>query len=126
MRRHIDADPVGDYLPDLPRKRLRRIQAAGHPIIDPQLIALLVMGDEFIAVGDIASARLVLQRAAEAGNARAAFLLGTTFDPLTLRKLGAPDFLADPAKARRWYEQAKEFGSVSDEERLRILTSENH
>jgi TPR repeat protein len=99
---------------------------AARPVIDPQLIALLVkQGDEFIAVGDIASARLVLQRAAEAGNARAAFLLGNTFDPLTLRKLGALDFLADPAKARRWYEQAKEFGSVSAEERLRILTSEN-
>jgi hypothetical protein len=70
---------------------------AAHPVIDPQLIALLVkQGDEFIAVGDIVSARLVLQRAAKTGNAPAAFLLGTTFDPLMLRKLGAPDFLADP------------------------------
>jgi hypothetical protein len=42
-----------------------------------------------------------------------------------LRKLGAPDFLADPAKARQWYEHAKELGSVLAEKWLTTLTSEN-
>jgi TPR repeat protein len=61
--------------------------------------------------GDIAAARVVLQRAAEAGDSEAALTLGTTYDPATLTKLNAPAIAADVAMARMWYEKARELGS---------------
>src|SRR6266540_6021307 len=44
--------------------------------------------NRFIVAGDLASARLVLQRAAEAGDPRAALMLAGTFDPIVLEKIG--------------------------------------
>src|SRR5262249_33208408 len=50
-----------------------------------QRVAFLVnRGEELIAQGDIAAARLLLQRAAEARDARAAFALAATYDPIML------------------------------------------
>src|ERR1700674_2461557 len=64
--------------------------------LDPDEIApLLKRGDELIASGDLAAARLVLRRAAEAGNARAAFALAGTYDPSVLERLGVHGFTPD-------------------------------
>ena len=52
-----------------------------------EVAALVKRGEDFIASGDLASARLVLQRAAEAGEAQAALLLAGTYDPIVLEKL---------------------------------------
>jgi hypothetical protein len=54
-------------------------------VIDPGLadaktISLLRVAEGLLAAGDIAAARLTLRRAAEAGNVRAAALLGETND----------------------------------------------
>jgi len=87
---------------------------------------LIDRGQQFIATRDISSARLVLNRAAEAGNARAALMLGTTYDPVELAKLGAPRVFADIAIARTWYEKAKEFGSPEAPQRLKVLASGEH
>src|SRR5256884_9222294 len=45
-------------------------------------------GEQFIAAGDGVTARIVFQRAAEAGDANAAMALGATYDPTVLAKLG--------------------------------------
>ncbi len=87
-----------------------------------ELAALLRRGEDFITSGDIASARLVLQRAAEAGNAHAALTLAATFDPNLLAKLGL-DFRADVVKARFWYERAEQLGSTEAQRRLEQLAS---
>ena len=42
---------------------------------------LVKRGQDFIANGDLAAARLVLRRAADGGDAQAALLLGSTYDP---------------------------------------------
>lgn len=55
-------------------------------------------------------ARLFFERAVEAGSARAALLLGSTFDPRRLAELGTLGVAADPAAARRWYERAAALG----------------
>ena len=61
---------------------------SGNLTLDPEEIATLVKrGQDFIANGDLASARLVLRRAAEGGDAQAALLLGSTFDPATFERL---------------------------------------
>ena len=75
-----------------------------------EVAALLKRGEGFIASGDLASARLVLQRAAEAGEAQAALSLAGTFDPIVLEKLGLQGQKADIEKARIWYQRAQRIG----------------
>jgi hypothetical protein len=88
-----------------------------------EISALLKRGEDFIANGDLASARLVLQRAAEGGDPRAALMLAGTYDPIVLEKLGIQGFASDIAAARTWYERAKEFGSAEAMRRLEMLAS---
>ena len=80
--------------------------------LDPREIdALVKEGQQFVAAGDFASARLVFQRAAEAGNAAAALALGASYDPVVLARLGLRNVDADASKARAWYQKAKELGA---------------
>ena len=104
-------------------------QSGGNPTrqLDRQEVADLTRrGEKFIVIGDLASARLMLQRAAEAGDPRAALMLAATYDPIVLEKVGiqgfAPDlvqgFAPDIAVARSWYARAREFGSTEAVRRL--------
>jgi hypothetical protein len=87
-----------------------------------EVAVLLKRGKDLIATGDLAAARLMLRRAAEANNAEAALALGATYDPLVLRQLKAYGFTADAAMARSWYEKAAELGSSAAPRRLEMLT----
>jgi hypothetical protein len=78
-------------------------------------------GEEFVLVGDITAARLLLRRAAEGRDARAALALGAIHDPIVLAKLGVHGVAADTATARIWYEKAKEFGSAEAPQLLEHL-----
>jgi hypothetical protein len=92
--------------------------------LDPDAIASsLRRGDALIATGDLAAARLVLRRAADAGDARAAMTLAETYDPTFLEKLGVHGVVPDLAMARSWYEKAKTFGSAEAPQRLETLAS---
>jgi len=91
-----------------------------------EVAALLKRGEDFIASGDIASARLVLQRAAEAGEVRAALVVAGTYDPNVLEKLGLQGLPADVGMARTWYERAREFGSAEAPRRLEQLASRDN
>jgi TPR repeat protein len=89
---------------------------------DTEALAMLVRrGEQFIAVGDIVSARVLLQRAAEVRDARAALALGATYDPIALERLGVRGIAADIAMARSWYEKARDFGSPEAQRRLDML-----
>jgi SAM domain (Sterile alpha motif) len=84
-----------------------------------EVVLLVKRGEDFIKSGDLSSARLVLQRAAEAGDMQAALALAGTFDPNLLAK----GFAADVVMARFWYERAKQFGSTEAPRRLEQLES---
>jgi TPR repeat protein len=64
-------------------------------------------GSELLAAGDIASARLFFERAANAGDARSALGMAMTFDPVELAKAGVRGVKGDPAKADYWYQRAR-------------------
>ncbi len=108
-----------------------RNQGEARQLDREEIADLIGRGEKFIKAGDLASARLVLQRAAEAGDQRAALMLAGTFDPIVLEKIGiqgfAPDiiqgFVPDIALARTWYERAKEFGSREAVRRFQMLAS---
>jgi hypothetical protein len=92
--------------------------------LDPDSVKLLMQqGEQFVASGDLVTARLVYRRAAESGNAAAALALGATFDPVVLAKIGVKGMGADIEKARGWYEKAKEFGSPDAPRRLEMLAN---
>jgi len=93
--------------------------------LDPQEItALIDRGTALLKRGDLATARLLLRRAAEAGSADAALMLGSTFDPHFIQQLGAIGIEPDVARARQWYEKAAVLGSEAASQRLADLNNQ--
>jgi hypothetical protein len=90
---------------------------------DEEIAALVAGGRQLMVAGDIPNARLVLQKAAEAGNATAALELGATYDPFILQQLKAGRQAASVESARRWYEEARGLGSTEAAVRLEKLRS---
>jgi TPR repeat protein len=91
-------------------------------VLDREEIALLVrQGEQLIAAGDIAAARIVFQRASEAGDAAATVALAATYDPAALKQIGVVGKHADVAKARSLYEKAERLGSAEATRRLQML-----
>lgn len=98
--------------------------AASKPVLDPDEIATLVKrGKSFMTDGDVVAARLLLQRAAEAGSAEAALALGASFDPQIIKQARAIGVQTDSAQARRWYQKAAELGSDAASKQLANLAS---
>jgi TPR repeat protein len=83
-----------------------------------EIAGLLARGDWWFATGDVASARLFYERAASAGEARAAVKLGETFDPAFLGRLNLRGVRADPGMAVFWYRRARDLGSTDAASRL--------
>jgi hypothetical protein len=92
--------------------------------LDPEQVKLFIkQGEQFIAAGDVVTARIAFQRAAEAGDANAAVALGATYDPTALARLGVVGISADVAKARSWYQKAEKLGSPEARQRLEVLAN---
>ena len=77
--------------------------------------------EALIQIGDISGARLLLERAQQNGNPRAAFLLAETFDPHALSKLGILGIRGDAQKARENYARALALGVDGAAERIEAL-----
>lgn len=87
--------------------------------IDPdELAALLKRAKSLLAIGDITSARLLLERAADAQEAEAALMLAGTYDPQVLGTQDMRSITPDPAMARLWYQKAALLGSNDAKRRL--------
>ena len=71
--------------------------------------------------GDIGSARIVLERAAETGNAQASFMLAETYDPLILPQWGTYGTRGDVTKARALYAKAEAGGVKEAKQRVDAL-----
>jgi hypothetical protein len=107
----------------LNREQISSSPALSTTQLDQEAFAVLLKrAKQLFASGDLAAARLVLQRAAEANNAEAALALGATYDPFVFRQLKVYGFAPDAAMARSWYEKAAELGSSAAPRRLDMLT----
>jgi TPR repeat protein len=71
--------------------------------------------------GDIGSARIVLERAADTGSAQASFALAETYDPLVLPKWGTYGTRGDASKAQTLYAKAQAGGIKEAKERFEAL-----
>ncbi len=111
-----DARPILPPPPQAPQP------ASRTRVLDNGEIATLVKrGQDLLKNGDLASARLLLQRAAESGSASAALALGSSYDPFMIQRLGVVGINPDTARAREWYQRALALGSDAASEQLANL-----
>jgi TPR repeat protein len=97
-----------------------RIAPAPTPVSEAAR-RLCAQGLMALAAGDITGARQYLERAAEAGDARALMVLGTSYDPVTLARMGALGIKGDAARARDYYAKALAAGMGAARERMAAL-----
>ncbi len=86
-----------------------------------EISSLLKRGQNFLNEGDFATARLLFERAADAGSADAALALGSTYDPSVIKQLGAVSVSPDPDRALKWYATAADRGSSDALDRYAAL-----
>jgi hypothetical protein len=135
-QRQLDQEDITATLPIAPapgQGQLGREDIAAVPPVAPapaqrqldreEITVLVNRGKHLIANGDLAAARLVLQRAADANDAEAALALAATYDPIVLQELKVYGLAADAAMARVWYQRARELGSTAALQRLEMLTT---
>jgi type II secretory pathway predicted ATPase ExeA len=84
---------------------------------------LLDRGDQLLALGDVASARLFYRLAAKKGSAKGAMAMGSTYDPVYLERIGFVGARPNPAEAIKWYRQAIDMGDRGAEVQLRELAN---
>jgi TPR repeat protein len=92
--------------------------APGAQLMNSEDAALMERGRDLLKSGDVASARLLFQRLANAGIANAALVLAATYDPRYLAQHNLIGVAGDETKARDWYQRASELGST---EAARVL-----
>ena len=100
------------------RTRVVAVEPATHEPQTParridadELATLLKRAKRLLAIGDIISARLLLERAVDAEAAEAALMLAGTYDPQVLGIQDMRSITSDPATARLWYQKAVQLGS---------------
>jgi hypothetical protein len=87
--------------------------------LDPdELATLLKRAQGLLDTGDLSAARLLLERAADAHEAKAAFILAQTYDPAVLGTADARSIAPNPEAARLWYQKAAQYGSQEAQQRL--------
>jgi TPR repeat protein len=117
------------------RDRISRLAQLGAPLTkspstkpEPRrfdtstVVAKLKNGVELMTRGEVIEARVIFQRAAEAGEWNGAFALAETYDPLVLGQLRPrKEILPNVTLARDWYERARNMGSSEALERISRL-----
>ena len=94
---------------------------ASQRLSPAEIAALVTRGDGFLSTGDIASARLFYERAADVGDGSAALRLGATLDPSFLGRIGVRGTTGDPYQASFWYCRARDLGNPAAGERPKIF-----
>ena len=88
---------------------------------DPELARLISRASLLLSQGNVGTARIVLERAAETGSAPALFALAETYDPTALAAWGTFGTQGDVAKARELYAKAFASGVQEAGDRLNAL-----
>jgi hypothetical protein len=117
-----DRPPRADAIRPVAATQTAVAAARGNVKPDPEnageVARLVARASVLLGQGDIGSARVVLERAAETGDAQASFALAETYDPVVLRRWGAYGTLGDAAKARDLYARAQVGGIKEAKERF--------
>ena len=112
--------------PLLTRSLIAAPIGGGPANANDQALRLRAQGLVALAAGDIAGARAFLERAAEAGDTRALLVLGDTYDPSTLARMGAVGLKGDAARARDYYSRALAAGVAAARDRIASRESQQN
>lgn len=93
------------------------------PLPAEEVARMVTRGKALMDAGDFAAARLLLNRAADAGDAGATFALAATYDPNVLAAKGARGLIGDPGQARALYSRALTAGVADARQRIDALGS---
>ena len=115
--------PLGSALPAVDASAPNTTPASSTLQFRREVTGLVERGDMLFGTGDVASARLFYERAADAGDPKAALRLGESFDPDFLEQAHIRGVRSDLAAARIWYGRAVELGSVEAGTVLKRLES---
>jgi TPR repeat protein len=88
---------------------------------DAEAAESIARASALLGQGNIGAARIVLERAAESGNAQASFMLAETYDPAILFAWGTYGTRGEAAKAREHYAKAHADGIGEAKDRLDAL-----
>lgn len=115
--------PVAAQPPSTPAASIKTPPTtAAPPTLSTDAIAALVArGDALLDTGDIVSARLYYERAADGGDGHAARLMAETFDPGLIERAGLRSIKPDLGSALLWYRRARDLGDRAAAERLQAL-----
>jgi hypothetical protein len=94
------------------------VEPSARKLDAEELATLMNRAKTLLTAGDIPPARLLLERAADAGQPGAALMLAQTYDPLVLGAQDLRSITPDPATARVWYQKAAQLGSADAQLRL--------
>jgi hypothetical protein len=94
---------------------------AGEAQGNAEAAKLIARASALLGQGNIGAARIVLERAAESGNAQASFMLAETYDPAILFAWGTYGTRGEAAKAREHYAKAHADGIGEAKDRLDAL-----
>ena len=104
-----------------PATRSMTLAAGATPPVSESARRLCAQGLIALAAGDIVGARLYLERAADSGDIRAFMVLGETYDPASLARMGVLGIKGDAARARDYYAKALAAGMGAARERMAAL-----
>jgi hypothetical protein len=107
----------------MPPLNLPETTAVVQTLHTDEIATLTELGQDLLKHGDISAARVVLKRAAAAGDVEAMVRLGMTYDPVFLAKWGVLGFSPDLVQAREWYDRAMHLGSSEASRHLERLAS---
>jgi hypothetical protein len=82
-----------------------------QPISSELALMLMRRGQEYLGTGDIAAARILFGRLADAGIADGAFAMAQTYDSRYLTQHKVVGVVGDESKARTYYQRAMQLGS---------------
>ena len=115
--RAVQLEWIAKSKPAAPNQQIgsgQESRAAIRPV-DPETARLMERARDLLRSGDVASARLLFRRLADAGMADAALALAVTYDPHYLAEHNLIGVVGDEAKARDWYQRASDLGSTEAE-----------
>jgi hypothetical protein len=104
---------------------LQSSATAADEIKSTEIRALIERGSMFVGSGDLATARRLYARAAEAGDPQAAIYLGETYDPAFLKRARLRSARGHLDTAVYWYRRARDLGSMEAEEMLKRVGKGN-
>ena len=96
-------------------------QPAAEANVNLEAARLVERANALLGQGNIGAARVVLERATEAGSAQATFRLAETYDPLVLSTWGTYGTRGDAMKARELYAKAYDGGIKAAKDRSDAL-----